>query len=128
MEFSMLGGVSLAIGKKEQSPRSRVSLRIRMTYIEIIKIQAASGQETMLKNELAALTSHPDKQPDDMELKKISVCAHATIPGYFAVHLFWEQAAPPLSGSRFGLSLMHALKSFGLLDHAVWNEKQVEES
>lgn len=128
MDCSILGGVSLAIDKKEQWLRSHISLRVRMTYIEIIKIQAASGQEAMLKNALAALTSHSGKQLDDMELKKISVCTHTTIPGCFAVHLWWEQVAPPLSGSRFGLSLMHALKSFGLLDHAVWSEKKVEGS
>jgi hypothetical protein len=76
-----------------------------MKWLETIKVQAAAGQESALEHELEA-----------------ALYSHASVPGHFAIRLFWDTECPQIRGSIVGLSLAESLKAFGLVDHSVWIE------
>lgn len=93
-----------------------------MRWLETIKVHTASGKESRVDNELMALTHDVRKSPDCPGLLEASLYDHASVCGYFAIHLFWNTECPQIRGSVVGLSLTESLKAFGLVDHSVWIE------
>lgn len=93
-----------------------------MKWFETIKVQAASGQETALENELVEMAITARKSSVCQSLVKIILSRHLTSPGFFGIHLWWETDEPPNQGSTPGLSLTQTLKEYGLVEHAVWIE------
>jgi hypothetical protein len=91
-------------------------------WVEMIKVQASSGQEITIMKELIALISDIQKNPDQPGLLECVIYRHAFVPGYFYIHLLWESQHPQTGGSVAGLNLTQALKAFGLVDHSVWME------
>lgn len=95
-----------------------------MKWIEMIKIQAASGQGGILNDELTTLVQTMQRHSDCQGLTKISFCQHGTVPDCFALHLWWETTSPEHQGSKTALGLMESLRNFGLLYHSVWIEQE----
>jgi hypothetical protein len=95
-----------------------------MKWIEIIKIQAASGESITLHDRLATLVQTMQRHADCQGLTTIGFCQHGTVPGCFALHLSWETGAPERQGSKTALSLIQSLQRFGLLSHSVWIEQE----
>jgi hypothetical protein len=93
-----------------------------MRWMETIKVQSVMGKEQTTEQELTILSHEAQKNPDRQGLLKVSVMRHASIPGYFALHLFWDSDDPQTLGSLLGMSLSQGLKAFGLVDHSVWIE------
>jgi len=93
-----------------------------MKWLETIKVQAAGGQDSVIEDELTALAHDIRKSPDCPGLLEAALYSHASVPGYFALRLFWETECPQIRGSLLGLSLTQTLKAFGLVDHCVWIE------
>jgi len=93
-----------------------------MKWLETIKVQAASGKESRVENELTALVRDVRKSPECPGLLEAVVYRIASFPGYFAIRLFWDTEYPQIRGSVVGLSLTGNLKAFGLVDHSVWIE------
>jgi len=91
-------------------------------WLETIKVQAADGQESAIENELTELAPDVRKNPDCPGLVEAALYSHASVPGYFAIRLFWDTDCPQIRGSLLGLSLTQTLKAFGLVDHSVWIE------
>jgi hypothetical protein len=95
-----------------------------MKWIEMIKIQAASGQGTKLNDELTTLVQTMQRHSDCQGLTKIGFCQHGVVPECFALHLRWETADFEHQGSKTALSLIQSLQNFGLLYHSVWIEQE----
>jgi hypothetical protein len=95
--------------------------RMSMSPIEIIKVQSATGKEQNAKSELTLLVQEVQDNPERQGLLDAVVSRHATVPGYFALMLFWD-TDPRIEGSLLGISLAQSLKTFGLVDHSVWIE------
>jgi len=97
--------------------------RIKMRWMETIKVQSATGKEHTAEQELTILAREVQKNPDRHGLQEAAVSSHATVPGCFALRLFWDTDDPQPRGSPLGMSLAQILKAFGLVDHSVWIEK-----
>ena len=95
----------------------------KMRWMETIKVQSATGKEQVIVDELIALAKQVQKSGNGHGLQEAMVSCHASVPGYFALRLFWNTDTPQTRGSMIGLSLTQALKVFGLVDHSVWIEK-----
>jgi len=93
-------------------------------WLEMIKIQAAIGKQGTVSKELKAVNQNALGNPDASGLIKVVICAHASIPGSFVIFLVWETEHPQIAGSLTGLNLSQSLRTFGLVDHSVWFEKE----
>ena len=94
-----------------------------MRWMETIKVHSATGKEQVIVDELMALAQQVQKSANGQGLQEAMVFCHASVPGHFALRLFWNTDTPQTRGSMIGLSLTQALKVFGLVDHSVWIEK-----
>ena len=93
-----------------------------MKWLETIKVQSATGKEKTTENELSILVREIRKNTDRQGLQEAAVSSHASVPGCFALRLFWDTDDPKSNGSLLGMSLAQSLKIFGLVDHSVWFE------
>lgn len=93
-----------------------------MRWSETIKVQSATGKEETTENELNILVREVQKNTDRQGLREATVLSHASVPGYFALLLFWDNDDIQASGSLLGMNLTQSLKVFGLVDHSVWIE------
>ena len=93
-----------------------------MRWLETIKVQSATGKEKTTENELSILVCEIRKNTDRQGLRAATVSSHASVPGYFALRLFWDIGDPQPRGSLLGMSLAQSLKVFGLVNHSVWIE------
>jgi len=93
-----------------------------MKWMETIKVQSATGKEQTTQSELNILACEVQKDPDRQGLREATVCSHATVPGYFALRLFWDTDDPQANGSLLGMTLAQSLKVFGLVNHSIWIE------
>ncbi len=94
-----------------------------MRWLEAIKVQAASGRESIIQQELKALTHDVCNGSEIPGLLETMLHQHALIPGCFVIHLFWETESPNVQGSPLGLQLKYMLKTLGLIDFTVWTEQ-----
>ena len=99
-----------------------------MKWMETIRIQTAGNRTGNADEELLVLVQGIHENQGGGGLLNLLLCSHASMPGYFAIHLFWDTACPQTRGSLPGLSLAQALKSFGMVDHSVWVEKKPVEA
>ena len=95
-----------------------------MKWLETIKLQSASGMESKTERELHGLANEVRNGPDLKGSVEVAVYSQASVPGYFAICLFWSTGPPPLRGSPLGMRITQTLKTFGLVDHSVWIEKE----
>lgn len=95
-----------------------------MKWLETIRVQAASGFETAMEKELKVLTRDLLTKTGGSGLVEALIYNHASVPGHFAICLTWETEDPQITGSLTGLNLSKTLKTFGLVDHSVWVEKE----
>jgi hypothetical protein len=91
-------------------------------WLEMIKVQASSGQAITTESEIMSLISDIQKNPDYPGLMEFTIYCHVSVPGFFSVHLSWDSQYPQIRGSVAGLNLAQTLKTFGLVDHSVWME------
>jgi hypothetical protein len=95
-----------------------------MKWLETIKLQSASGMESIAEGEPLGLGNEVRDGYDHREPVEVVVYNHASVPGYFAIRLFWPSEPPLVQGSPLGMGIMQTLKTFGLVDHSVWIEKE----
>jgi hypothetical protein len=93
-----------------------------MRWLETIKVQSATGKERITENELSILVREIRKNSAPPGLQEAAVSSHASLPGCFALRLFWDIDRPQSRGSLLGISLAQNLKVFGLVNHSVWIE------
>ena len=95
-----------------------------MKWLEVIKVQTASGLESRTEEELAALAKDVLNNQSSSGLLETVLYSHASIPGCFAMQLIWDTDTPNIQGSLLGLRLTQNMKSFGMVDHSVWIGKE----
>ena len=93
-----------------------------MKWMETIKVQSASRREQITEYELMHLACDVRNNPDCQGLLEVKVSSHATVPGCFALILFWDTGDLRPGGSLLGMGLAQSLKVLGLVDHSVWIE------
>jgi hypothetical protein len=98
-----------------------------MKWMETIKVQAAIGREKSVEMALQDLAHAAANHPDCSGFLNATVYRHAVVPGYLAIHLFWDTEQAQIRGSVWGLNLIEILKAMGLVDHAVWIQNSKEE-
>ena len=91
-----------------------------MKWLETIRLRTAGVGQRRVVSELSRVIQDARNQKKDLGLLDLTYYVHASIPGYVAIHLFWDTESPQILGSLTGLSLTQMLKSFGLVDHSVW--------
>ena len=91
-----------------------------MKWLEMIKVQTATGLETKAEDKFAALLKDVLNSPDSSGLTETALYNHASIPGCFAMQLAWDTETPKIHGSLLGLRLTQTMKSLGMVDHSVW--------
>jgi len=93
-----------------------------LRWIETIKVQSANGKGNATKKELIFLAREIQENTDPQKLGAATVSSHTSVPGCFALRLFWNTNEPRIRGTALGMSLARSLKIFGLVDHSVWIE------
>jgi hypothetical protein len=95
-----------------------------MKWLEMIKVQTASGSESRTEEEFAALLKDVLNNPGSLGLLETALYNHASNPGCFAMQLAWDTETTKIQGSLLGLRLTQTVKSFGMVDHSVWIGKE----
>lgn len=91
-----------------------------METIEWIQVMAASGQEGTLEKELFGIVKDLRRKPEPMGLIRADSFRHVSLTVCFLILLVWETEASLQEGSIPGMSLKETMKSFGLVSHSVW--------
>lgn len=91
-----------------------------MKWMEFIKIQTASS------NVSAKMLTLIEPFKECQGLLEAKVFRHASVDDC-SLCLRWNTDSPEPRGSSIGFMLCNALKQYGLVDHAVWIEKETIE-
>jgi hypothetical protein len=95
-----------------------------MKWLETIKLQSANGMESIIDQRLLGLANEVRNSHDHRGSLEVMVYNHASVPGCFAIRLFWSSGPLLVQGSPLGIRIAQTLKSFGLVDHSIWIEKE----
>lgn len=99
-----------------------------MKWMETLRVQTAGNRKGDAGQELSALVQDVHKSRECEGLMDLLLYSHGSMPGFFAIHLFWDTECCQIRGSLPGLSLAQTLKSFGMVDHSVWVEKKGDQA
>jgi hypothetical protein len=91
-----------------------------MKWMEFIKIQTASSDVA------AKMLALIEQYKECRNLLEIKVFRHASVDDCLLC-LRWNTDSPKPRGSSVGFMLSNTLKQYGLVDHAVWIEKETIE-
>lgn len=91
-----------------------------MEYIEWIQVQAASGQVETFENELLGIVKDLRRTQAPKGLLRADSFRHVSLAGCFSILLVWNSDAPVHQGSTLGMHLKETMKTFGLVNHSVW--------
>ena len=92
-----------------------------MKWIEIIELRSASKARIQLEKILQELIKQVEKETEEQTVK---LYTRMIIENDFSIHLFHDSGKIKNSGSPLGIKLVSALKSYGLVNHTIWTEKQ----
>ncbi len=92
-----------------------------MQWIEIIQVRAASKTQKELETHLQEFMNQVEKKTEKLTVK---LYTHMMINTDFSIHLIHESRKVQNRGSPLGIRLVSALKSYGLVNHSIWIEKQ----
>jgi len=91
-----------------------------MEYMEWIQVQAASGQVTTLEDKLFGVVKDLRSKKAFKGLLRTDGFRHVSLAGCFSILLVWNSDAPVHQGSTLGMHLKETMKTFGLVNHSVW--------
>jgi hypothetical protein len=91
-----------------------------MKWMEFIKIQTASS------NVAAKMLTLIEQFKECQGLLEVKVFRHASVDDC-SLCLCWNTDSPEPQGSSIGFVLCNTLNQYGLVDHAVWIEKETIE-
>jgi hypothetical protein len=90
-----------------------------MVWLEMIRLRARQGQtEEVLNLLLDSLSDVAAEQG----LSQVYLYNSAGCCTDLALSLVWNIDSPQRPGSRTGLRISEALKTFGLVEHSIWRE------
>ena len=90
-----------------------------MKWIELIQLRSVNSNRKLLESKLQRIILEVDKK---RKKKAIVAYSRASIDTDFSIHILHESKKVEDGGSRLGLSLVAALKEFGLVHHSIWIE------
>lgn len=91
-----------------------------MKWLEIIELRSYGNDNEQLESRLQNLIGQVRKRS---EYPKIKIYVRQLIDSDMSIHLFHRSDEIGVGGSRLGLILVSALKSFGLVNHRIWVER-----
>ena len=92
-----------------------------MKWIEIIEIRSAGNARKQLETHLQEFIDQVDKKAEKQTVK---LYTRMMIDTDVSIHLFHDSSKVKNRGSSLGIRLVSALKSYGLVNHTIWIEKQ----
>jgi hypothetical protein len=90
-----------------------------MKWIEVIELRSVASNRKLLESILQKLIEEVNKETKRPAIKAYS---RSVLDTDFKIHLFHNSDKVKESGSRLGLRLASALKTFGLVSHCTWVE------
>jgi hypothetical protein len=91
-----------------------------MVWMEMIRLRTTATRMKEVDNLLFEATKHVE---GDEGLIRLRVYRSVSLHTDIAISLIWGIQPEVAGGSRAGLSIGDALKTFGLVDHSIWIEK-----
>ena len=92
-----------------------------MKWIEIIELRSAGNARKQLETHLQEFL---DQVEEKVEKQTVKLYTRMMIDTDLSVHLFHDSSTVENRGSSLGIRLASALKSYGLVNHTIWIEKQ----
>lgn len=92
-----------------------------MKWIEIIELRSAGNARKKLETHLQEFIDQVEKKT---EKQTVRLYTRKKIDTDFSIHLVHDSNKVKNIGSSLGISLISALKSYGLVNHTIWIEKQ----
>jgi hypothetical protein len=92
----------------------------KMKWIEIIELRSTSNAWKELETILQEFIKQVEKETEKQTVKLYTRMINTD----FSIHLFHDSGKIKNSGSPLGIKLVSALKSYGLVNHTIWTEKQ----
>ena len=93
-----------------------------MKWLEIIEIRTGGNTEKALRKVLQKLASEVLHDPERPE---VGIFSNYTLDSDYSIHLMHEQSKPDSMGSVLGLHIAASLKEYGLVNHHVWCEMEL---
>ena len=93
-----------------------------MKWIEIIELRSAGKTLEQLEIHLQEFIDQVEKETEKQTAKLYTRMMIET--EFFSIHLLHDSSEVYNSGSSLGIRLVSALKSYGLVNHTIWIEKQ----
>ena len=92
-----------------------------MKWIEIIELRSAGNTRKQLEAHLQEFMDQVEKKS---EKQKVKLYTRMMIDTDVSIHLFHDSSKVKNRGSSLGIRLVSTLKSYGLVNHTIWIEKQ----
>jgi hypothetical protein len=92
-----------------------------MEWIEVIQLRTSNRKRMMLEKKLAEMLDEINRQNEN---RSIRVYDRELIDTDICIVLFHDVGKAQIDGSRQGMSIVQALKAFGLVNHSIWIERQ----
>lgn len=93
-----------------------------IVWMEMVRLRAPQSQENWLPALLVESLKNITGEPGLVEAR---VYTSASFQSDLSVMLVWKTDAPQLDGSREGLTISQIFKTYGLVEHSVWIEKDL---
>ena len=94
-----------------------------MKWIETINLRSAGIPIESIEQRIPSSVADVDQSKN---LVSVQVYRHAAVDTDLSVHLLFDSSEPDPQPSALGQRLASALKSYGLVSHSVWIEKERE--
>jgi hypothetical protein len=92
-----------------------------MKWVEIIELRSAGNTRKQLETHLQEFVEQVEKKTKKQTVK---LYTRMMIDTDVSIHLFHDSIKAKNRGSSLGIRLVSALKSYGLVNHTIWIEKQ----
>ena len=92
-----------------------------MKWIEIIEIRSTGDTRKQLEKHIQEIIDQVEKKSKQQTVK-LYTCMKTETDS--SIHLLHDSSEAIRQGSSLGLRLVSALKSYGLVNHTIWIEKQ----
>ena len=92
-----------------------------MNWIEIIELRSAGNTRKQMEAHLQEFVEQMEKKKEKLTVK---LYIRMRIDTDVSIHLFHNSSKVKNRGSSLGIKLASSLKSYGLVNHTIWIEKQ----
>ena len=94
-----------------------------MKWLEIIELRTGGRDDQDLQK---ALTNLLVEIKQDVSMPKVRIYNNYSVDSDFSIHLVHKHDKPDAMGSVLGMHIAASLKNYGLMNHHVWCEMNVQ--